>query len=490
MARGTIAQQAAQGVGLIAALVITTALARDLALAEFGLYGLVVSTVAYLSFAFGSAEAAVVRSLAATNAGPERDRVFTAAVVVYAGLGLAGGALLAAGGAILVSNLGFHGGLEMAGRLGALGVGVSVAIGWPLKLLHVVLRSDQRFIAASAAEAAAQIVLAASTVALIALGGPLWLLITLGSSIPLLTGICAAPAFILSSSPVALAPRKVRRQDVRDLVAVSSAMLGVGAADVVITSLDRIILGAFRSPAALGLYEGAIRPNNVVRAATGAFSVTLLPVLARLKATRDPGLERALVLRGTRYMLAGVVPPTAGLIAFAEPILRTWLGEQYAEAWVACSIFLAWWLVSSNAAIAETSMFVEGRLRRLATLSWATAGLNLVLSLGLTPLLGLEGVALGTTLAYVAILPFWVTDMLRRTGIGARELAVQAWLPAYAAGAVVVGVALAARAALPLDEPVAVFGALLAAVAVGWAFLAFAFSTPDERRLARELFRS
>ena len=105
-------------------------------------------------------------------------------------------------------------------------------------------------------------------------------------------------------------------------------MLGVGAADVVITALDRVVLAAFRSPATLGLYEGAIRPNNVVRSVAGAFSVTLLPVLSRLRTTKDPVLERDLVLRGTRYMLAGLVPPTAGLMALAEPLLETWLGPN------------------------------------------------------------------------------------------------------------------------------------------------------------------
>jgi len=487
MARGTLAQQGAQGVGLVAALVATTALARQLELAEFGLYGLVVSFLAYISFALGSAEAAAVREISAAPVGPERNRIFTAAIVVYAGLATVAGLLLAAGGAAVVGVLGFSDELVDAGRMGAVGVGLVTAVGWPLKLFHVVLRADQRFVAASGAEAAGQILLVTTTLALLALDSPLWLLITVGSSIPLCVGLCAVPAVALGNRSVAPSPRAVRREDLRGLVSVSAGMLGVGAADVVITALDRIVLAAFRPAAVLGLYEGAIRPNNVVRSVAGAFSVTLLPVLSRLRTTQDPQLERQLVLRGTRYMLAGLVPLTAALIALAEPVLETWLGARYGEAWVACALFLAWWTVASNASIAQTTMFVDGRLRRLATLSWTTAALNLVLSLALTSWLGLEGVALGTTLAYLAVLPFWLRYVVTRFGLPLRELARVAWLPAYGTGVLVAGIALTARALLPLDDPLSVFATLAGSVALGWAFIFFFVLTPDERRLAREV---
>jgi O-antigen/teichoic acid export membrane protein len=279
----------------------------------------------------------------------------------------------------------------------------------------------------------------------------------------------------------------VTRTDVRGLAGVSAGMLGVGAADVVITALDRVVLAAFRSPATLGLYEGAIRPNNVLRSVAGAFSVTLLPVLSRLKTTKDPVLERDLVLRGTRYMLAGLVPPTAGLMALSEPLLETWLGVRYGEAWVACVIFLAWWALASNAAIAQTTMFVDGHVRRLAKLSWTIAAVNLTLSLALTPWLGLEGVALGTTLAYVALLPAWVRYVIERFGLSLRELARTAWVPAYGTGLLVAGLALAGRAVFPLDDAATVIAVLIASVAIGWAFIFSVVLTPEERRLAREV---
>ena len=154
---------------------------------------------------------------------------------------------------------------------------------------------------------------------------------------------------------------------------------------------------------------------------------------------------------------------------------------------MACAIFLAWWLVASNASIAETTMFVDGQLRRLVKLSWSVALVNLVLSLALTPLLGLEGVALGTTLGYMAILPFWLRYVLRRFSIPVGELARAAWVPAYSAGAIAAGIPLLARLILPVDSLPVVLAVLAGAVAVAWAVIFAGFFSADERRLVREV---
>jgi O-antigen/teichoic acid export membrane protein len=101
MARGTLAQQGSQVVGFLAAIAVTTALGRELSLAEFGVYGLVISFTTYLYFALGSAETAAVRAISATDAGADRDRAFSTAIVVYATLGLGAGALIAGVGTVV-----------------------------------------------------------------------------------------------------------------------------------------------------------------------------------------------------------------------------------------------------------------------------------------------------------------------------------------------------------------------------------------------------
>jgi len=313
------------------------------------------------------------------------------------------------------------------------------------------------------------------------LSAPLWTLIAVGGSIPLFVGTVAT-AFALGTG-IAPVPRPgtIRRDELREFVRVATGMLFVAASDVVITSLDRVVLAPFRPPATLGLFEGAIRPNNLVRALSGSIAVTLLPVASRLGAAADSVRERALLLRGTRYMLAGLVPPTVAIMVLSSPLLVGWLGPKYRDSATACVIFLTWWLAAPNAAVASTLLVVDARMRRFAALSWATAILNLALSLALVSPLGLEGVALGTTIAYLAVLPFYVQYALARVGASVGELARTAWLPGYATGVFVALLGALAHLALPLDNAAVAFASLAGLTLAGWLLVGLVFLTREER---------
>src|SRR5690242_5449842 len=116
VAPGTIVQQAGQAVGLVAMLALATVLGRELTLSEFGVYGLVSTSSAYLFFALGSAETAAVRGIAEALDAPARDRAFTTAAVVYVGFGLFGGVLVAGIGNLLIPLFNLGAALEHQAR--------------------------------------------------------------------------------------------------------------------------------------------------------------------------------------------------------------------------------------------------------------------------------------------------------------------------------------------------------------------------------------
>ena len=485
MARGTVAQQAGQAVGMAVALVTTTALARELSLSEFGAYGLVVSFSTYLYFALGSAETASVNAMAAAVEPGARERAFAAAVAVYAGFGLIAGVLIAGVGVVVLTFL-VSGDLLHETQLGAVAVGVAIVLGWPAKVTQDLLRAEQRFALASLAEAIGNLAMGATLLVLLfALESPLWLLIATGSALPLYVGLTSVVITSLSDVPSRFRPSALSRSAVRDMLGVSGGMLAVSASDLAINQLDRTVLAAFRSTAVVGLYEGAIRLNNIVRAFTGTFSVTLIPVLSRLSATGDAARERELLLRGTRYLLAAVVPPTIVLMMLADRILEIWLGPAFAAAGGAAAIFLAWWLFAPNVSVASSLLVVDRELRKLAIYSWAVAALNLALSLILTPIVGLEGPVIGTTAAYLALLPLFMRFALQRREVGLRDFARAAWIPCYGFGLALAALMGLARLVIPLDSASVVVALAAGGVAAYWAaFYAFAMDA-GERDVVR-----
>ena len=82
----------------------------------------------------------------------------------------------------------------------------------------------------------------------------------------------------------------------------------VELSNLVSYAFQRVILGAFRSPAQVGLYEGPLRAHNLLYALNGALAVPTVPTASRYVATGDERRLRELVLRGSRYTLALFVP--------------------------------------------------------------------------------------------------------------------------------------------------------------------------------------
>ena len=490
IAFGTVVQQAGQAVGLIVGLVLATALARRLTLAQFGVYGLITSMATYVFFALGSAETAAIRAISGATDQAQRDRTYTTAIVVYSLLGLVAGLLIAGVGQLLVDVFRISRALRHEARIGILVLGGATAIGFPLRLHQDLLRANHRFGLAGLAEGLGWCVLGGTVLGLLfVVRAPIWALAAAGGAIPAFLGLSALIVVRVARLPYHVRPSGVGGADLRGFLGVSGYMFFISSSDVLINSLDRTVLAAFRSVATVGLYEGAVRLNNLVRAFTGSLAVTLLPVSSRLAADGDKTRERDLLVRGTRYMLAAVVPPTVTLMVLADRVLAVWLGPKFAGAGTGAVIFLVWWLVAPSSSVANTLMIVDGRFNRLAVYSWTIAIVNLAASLALTPLLGLNGVTAGTTIGYLSTFPFFMRYAFRRHGLSVREFTRAVWLPGYGVGAVLAAVLLAVRRVVALTTVPAVLGLAAAAVLLSWtAFYALLLS-PDEREMFRRMVR-
>src|SRR3954452_16471425 len=371
IAGGAVAQQASQIVRLGAMLVVITVLGRTLSLSEFGVYGLLISIAAYVLIVQISVEGAAVRAIASALDREGRDRVFSTALALYALAGLLCGALVAAGGAALVGVLGIPAGLRGEAREGVLAIGAAIALGWPFKVFQDALRGSRRFVAASSAEVLAQCVFVGGMLALVAAGAPLWAVIALGGSLPTLIGVASAVVLVVTRAGFRFRRGLVDRETMRELAHFSAGLSAIGVTDLIVYSLDRVILGAFRSTATIGLYEGAARPHNLVRQLHGTLVLTVIPVASGYLATSDEFRLRELILRGTRYVMAIVVPVTVVLMVLAGPILQVWLGDEFLAAEPAMVWFLSYWLLSSGTGVATATLVAAGKVGDLTRYAWA-----------------------------------------------------------------------------------------------------------------------
>lgn len=489
VARGALVQQVAQVFGTLVMLGVITLLGRTLTLSEFGVYGLLISVAGYLLIIQLSVEAAAVRAISSRTADADRATAYGTAFAIYSVLGVAAGALIAGGGLGLVAVLGIDQELKDDASTAVLVLGLVTVLGWPMKVFQDALRSYQLFGRAALGEMAGYATVGILMVLFVELDAPLWALIAVGGALPALIGLWCA---VIASARALPWPRPQRadRAEARSMLAVAWQLFLAGITDIVIYSLDRVILAAYRSPAAVGLYEGAVRPHNVIRQLHGSLVLTVVPVASGYIADDDEYRVRELLLRGTRYVLAIVAPVTVALMVVSAPLLEVWLGERFREAAPALAILASYWLIGGNAGVASAMLLAVGRVRQLAWYAWLVAGVNFVLALVLTPLFGLEGVALAIAVPYFALFPIFFSFVRAAFPTATlRDFAREAWVPTYSLCVPLALLLIACRLAFGLDSLLELIAAVigsLALYALAWVAL---FATPGERVLVRSFLR-
>ena len=488
LASGALLQQVAQASGLLVLLTIVTILARRLGVAELGAYGLVASLAGYLLVLRNSVAASAVRAMAGALEPEERARMFSAAAALYALVGLATGLLIAAA-ALAIAGLILEGELARDARAGGLGLGALSAAGIAASVYLDGLRAQREFVRAASTEIVAVALYLAVMLALIFGGADLALLIAASGAIPLFSGLLCAVVARRERLPLRLRAAGLERGRVMAIVPTAGWLLVVELCNLAMYASGRVILGAYRTPASVGLYEGPVRAHNLLYALGGALAVPVVPTASRYVAAGDERRLGELAVRGSRYTLALFVPVCVTLIVLAGPILEVWLGARYEDGGLALALLVSYWLLYGGLVVTPGFLVGAGRARELGLVMLAAAAANLVLALVLTPELGLEGPALATALPFFAAFPVLLRLGLRASGAALGQVLGRAYLPALVLGAnLALGLVLA-RVAFDPDTLALVLGLALAGPLLYWLAYYRLVLDPAEREFARGFLR-
>jgi O-antigen/teichoic acid export membrane protein len=487
LATGSLAQQLAQVAGLLAMFAIVTVLARRLTLAELGAYGLLNALAGYLLIVQNAAAGAAVRGMASARDDAEGSAAFSTAGLIYVAAGALAGVLLGLLGVVLAATLDLSDDLAREVRLGGLAAGVATLLGWPVTVYRDALRARSRLVLAARAELVGIALYAALFLGLAFADAPLWLLIGASASVPLLAGLACAVAATAVGLPWRLRPRTASRGAARDFARLAGFISLSEASSAAVYVIARTVLGLFRSPGAVGLLEGPIRIHNLVRALNGAVTVSVLPAATRFHADGDRRRLAELLVRGSRYALAGIVPLAVVSMTLAEPILLAWLGEPFDEGATALTILMGHWLLNGVAGVAAAVLIATDRASDLARWAVAVAVGSVVLAVALAEPLGVDGVAIALAAPYLVLFPYLLRLTSGAAGVPVQDILRRAVAPAWALGAVLAVALVAVRELADPQGALAVLG--VAGVGLAGYWLAYYALVLDagERRLIGDL---
>jgi O-antigen/teichoic acid export membrane protein len=307
--------------------------------------------------------------------------------------------------------------------------------------------------------------------------------------LPLLSGVLCAFVVRRLGLPFRISGSGRERRHALSIVPTAGWLLVIELSNLAMYASGRIVLGAYRTPTAVGLYEGPVRAHNLLYALGGALAVPTVPTASRYAATGEERRLRELAVRGSRYTLALFVPLCVTLMTLAEPVLEVWLGDRYSGGATALTILVAYWLLYGALVVTPGFLVGAGRARYAARIMVVLAVSNLALALLLTPELGVEGPALATTIPFVVAYPAMLRLGLLAAGASLAELIRRALAPAYLLGATLALALLAVRVGLDPRTLPAVGAAAIGGVLAYWAGFYVLVLDPDERSLVRGLAR-
>jgi O-antigen/teichoic acid export membrane protein len=203
----------------------------------------------------------------------------------------------------------------------------------------------------------------------------------------------------------------------RGLLNLSVSLWGVSALSFVTAYVDTLILGVFDNRTIVGDYSAAMTLARLLLVGASALTYIFLPVAARLARDRDTDTIRTTYVTATRWILIITVPMFLLFALMPGLSIGAVFGSKYDAGSVALSILVVGSFLSVLVGPANAALAGMGYTRALLVTSLISAVLNVVLSLGLIPTLGMIGASLAWAVARAmfpgsGIVALWRSDRI------------------------------------------------------------------------------
>jgi O-antigen/teichoic acid export membrane protein len=298
----------------------------------------------------------------------------------------------------------------------------------------------------------------------------------------------AAFGLVVLRAPRAEEPREpIEHATVAQMIRFGFPLTVAGLGLWMVNLSDRLVIGAFMTPDALGLYGAAYTLGSMLLLASAAFFLPAYPRFMSAVVDRDEARLATEMRTFHRYTCLAVVPGAIFLAALMHPALLVLGGSEFdvdivVGLLIVAGIFIDQWNGLSHYVLAafDRTVFLQN--------AWLVAGaLNIALNLVAVPLWGLRGAGAATLISFL-VLEVAIFHAASKHLDLRRHYRLDTTARAAVAGAI--GGAVAVGVLLALGEDLV--GTALAAVAfwivyVGAAFAVRALHRSDIQQLVRAI---
>src|SRR5258705_1944236 len=335
IARSTVLNAAARAVSILGWLVLAPFILHELGVERFGLWSLVGTLLGlYLTLDLGLVGSLTkfVAEFRARRDAEGLSGALTLGVAIYAGLAIAGVALVGLGRHVLLAFFHVAPALRTEAAIALVGAAAAYGLANLWALQGAVLAGLQRLDIQNRITFVVILLQLAGVVVALQLGLGVPGLVA-ASGLATLAGLGLSARAIRRLAPeIHLAPRTATAALWRRLTGYSAALQVVNLGVLVQFQLEKVLFPRFLGLGAVANFELGFRVAFGVWAVPTVLLAPLLAAHAHLEATGDRvGIER-LYARSSRTLLAVAMPLAAALVALAPALCTAWLGPGHADA--------------------------------------------------------------------------------------------------------------------------------------------------------------
>jgi O-antigen/teichoic acid export membrane protein len=268
----------------------------------------------------------------------------------------------------------------------------------------------------------------------------------IGYGLGALLGIVLLARFLRRSPLLGTGRSAVGR---REFVSYAGTMFVVSLASVAFSQMPALLLGAFLSTAAVGVYVAPLRLIAFLRYPGQALAEGVAPRMARHP---DDSPTVGALTRGLGYMVIVQAGLAAFLLVWAEPLVRLVLGTQFIESAEVLRALTPYVLLGGLGPMVVSPLNYAGEGRRRVPIAIATVAVGAAIDVALIPTIGVLGAAVGTDVGYALYVGGHLWLCHRFLDLPLRPLAATATRSLLAAAAMAAVLALAGTVELSALE--------------------------------------
>ncbi len=198
----------------------------------------------------------------------------------------------------------------------------------------------------------------------------------------------------------------------RQVWSFSATALGISFMEFLMTQVDKVALGFYRSTREVGIYTVAAAFVVYVPLVLTSVNQVFAPTISDLHTRGDHALLSRLYQSLTKSALGLTLPLALVIFIFARPIMRIF-GHDFEMGWPILIVGTCGQLINCGVGSAGYLLLMSGNERRLMRVQVVMAAVMVVLSAGLVPLWGIVGAAVAAA-ATNACVNAWSLIEVRR----------------------------------------------------------------------------